>query len=114
MPLVGGKNASLGEMVRHLAGQGVKVPAGFATTSDAYWRFVKANGLRDIISSSLNDLEAGKLTLAEDGASRLFHPIPLKTLVRLIVKCSLSSGSNTVLRAIIPRPGPVRCRQFAF
>jgi pyruvate, water dikinase len=67
--LVGGKNASLGEMVRHLAGQGVKVPAGFATTADAYWRFVEANGLRDIISSALNDLEAGKLTLAEAGAS---------------------------------------------
>jgi pyruvate,water dikinase len=34
--VVGGKNASLGEMVRHLTGQGVKVPAGFATTADAY------------------------------------------------------------------------------
>ncbi len=67
--LVGGKNASLGEMVRHLTGQGVKVPAGFATTADAYWRFVEANGLRDIISGSLNDLEAGRLTLAEAGSS---------------------------------------------
>ncbi len=66
---VGGKNASLGEMVRHLTRHGVKVPAGFATTADAYWRFVAANGLRDIISGSLNDLEGGKLTLAEAGAS---------------------------------------------
>jgi pyruvate,water dikinase len=67
--VVGGKNASLGEMVRHLAGEGVKVPTGFATIADAYWRFVDANGLRDIISSSLNDLETGKLTLAEVGAT---------------------------------------------
>ena len=67
--VVGGKNASLGEMVRHLTGQGVKVPAGFATTADAYWRFVDANELRGIISSTLNDLEAGKITLAEAGSS---------------------------------------------
>jgi pyruvate, water dikinase len=67
--IVGGKNASLGEMVRHLTGQGVKVPAGFATTADAYWGFVDANELRGIISSALNDLEAGKITLAEAGSS---------------------------------------------
>ena len=34
---VGGKNASLGEMVRQLGGRGVRVPPGFATTADAYW-----------------------------------------------------------------------------
>ena len=39
--LVGGKNASLGEMVCHLTNQNVKIPAGFATTADAYWRFVE-------------------------------------------------------------------------
>ncbi|MBS0649590.1 MAG: hypothetical protein JSR93_00365, partial [Verrucomicrobia bacterium] len=37
VPLVGGKNASLGEMLRTLKGKGIKVPEGFATTSDAYW-----------------------------------------------------------------------------
>jgi len=36
IPLVGGKNASLGEMVRELAGKGVKVPEGFAITADEY------------------------------------------------------------------------------
>ena len=63
------KTASLGEMVRHLTGQGVKVPAGFATTADAYWRFVDANELRGIISSALNDLEAGQVTVGEAGSS---------------------------------------------
>jgi pyruvate,water dikinase len=67
--LVGGKNASLGEMVRYLTGHGVKVPAGFATTADAYWRFVEANGLRDVITGLLNDLEASKIPLAEAGMS---------------------------------------------
>ncbi|MDE0853649.1 MAG: hypothetical protein OSA97_04435, partial [Nevskia sp.] len=43
--LVGGKNASLGELIRALGAQGVKVPPGFATTTAAYRRFVEANGL---------------------------------------------------------------------
>lgn len=66
---VGGKNASLGEMVGNLAGEGVKVPAGFATTADAYWRFIDSNGLRAFISSTLADLEARCITLAEAGST---------------------------------------------
>ena len=38
LPAVGGKNASLGEMVSHLSALGVRVPGGFATTADAYRR----------------------------------------------------------------------------
>jgi pyruvate,water dikinase len=37
IPTVGGKNASLGEMYRELASQGVKIPNGFAITAEAYW-----------------------------------------------------------------------------
>jgi pyruvate,water dikinase len=62
---VGGKNASLGEMVRNLGEKSVSVPPGFATTADAYWRFLDSNGLRDIISSALADLASGKASLAE-------------------------------------------------
>ncbi len=53
--LVGGKNASLGEMIRLLTPKGVKVPTGFATTAEAYRYFIKAGGLetqlRDIFAS---------------------------------------------------------------
>ena len=42
VPLVGGKNASLGEMIRELAPQGIKVPNGFATTAEAYWYVLRA------------------------------------------------------------------------
>jgi pyruvate,water dikinase len=69
VPLVGGKNASLGEMVGNLAAKGVAVPPGFATTADAYWRFVDENGLRDGITSALADLDEGKTALAEAGQS---------------------------------------------
>ena len=72
VPRVGGKNASLSEMVGNLAARGVKVPLGlawlgFATTAEVYWRFVDANGLREIIASMLSELGSGKVTLAEAG-----------------------------------------------
>ncbi len=66
---VGGKNASLGEMVRNLDNKGVRVPPGFATTANAYWQYVEANGLRTTIVDSLAALEAGQATLAEIGAT---------------------------------------------
>ena len=64
---VGGKNASLGEMVQNLAARGVRVPPGFATTAAAYWRFVEANGLKDAIAATLSELERGKVALSEAG-----------------------------------------------
>ena len=64
---VGGKNASLGEMVANLGGKGVRVPPGFATTADAYWRYIEANGLKQSITDALGNLAAGKATLAETG-----------------------------------------------
>lgn len=45
VPLVGGKNASLGEMYVNLAPKGVNLPDGFALTTNAYWRFLKTNGI---------------------------------------------------------------------
>ena len=55
--LVGGKNASLGEMISHLSQAGVNVPAGFATTTEAYREFLVANGLVDRINHVLNGLD---------------------------------------------------------
>ncbi|MCC6000916.1 MAG: phosphoenolpyruvate synthase [Pararhodobacter sp.] len=65
---VGGKNASLGEMVCHLGARGVAVPPGFATTSYAYWQFVDAGGLREVVERALAAMHAGKATLADTGA----------------------------------------------
>ena len=41
IPLVGGKNASLGEMIQQLSSKGVRIPSGFATTADAFRYFLK-------------------------------------------------------------------------
>lgn len=64
---VGGKNASLGEMVQTLEPKGIRVPPGFATTAEAYWDYVDANALKDRIRGLLGDLAAGRATLAETG-----------------------------------------------
>ncbi len=55
--LVGGKNASLGEMYSHLTKQGVKIPNGFATTSLAYWHFIEQSGLKEKIKRLLAKID---------------------------------------------------------
>ncbi len=57
VPLVGGKNASLGEMYRALAGQGVKVPNGFSITAEAYRYFLRETGVEKGINEILADLD---------------------------------------------------------
>ncbi len=57
IPLVGGKNASLGEMYQELVPQGVKVPNGFAITADAYWDLLKKGGIMETLQETLNGLD---------------------------------------------------------
>jgi pyruvate, water dikinase len=59
VPSVGGKNASLGEMLRELRSVGVQVPGGFAVTADAYREFLRANGLDAQIYGALAALRPG-------------------------------------------------------
>ncbi|MHA7879453.1 MAG: phosphoenolpyruvate synthase [Saccharospirillum sp.] len=54
---VGGKNASLGEMISNLAQAGVSVPGGFATTAEAYWDFLEFEGLKGRIDDALSQLD---------------------------------------------------------
>lgn len=69
LPLVGGKNCSLGELARSLKQEGIRVPDGFATTAAAYWEYLQYNGLNDKISDLLNQLERGKRSLDLAGAA---------------------------------------------
>ena len=59
---VGGKNASLGEMISQLAEKGVRVPGGFATTAEAYRTFLAHNGLSERISAALAALDVDDVT----------------------------------------------------
>ncbi len=65
---VGGKNASLGEMISNLAGVGVSVPNGFATTADAFNEFLEQSGVNDRIYALLDTLDTNDVkALAEAG-----------------------------------------------
>ena len=73
--IVGGKNASLGEMIGTLKEKSVRVPDGFATTAEAYRQFVQHNDLESQIKSHIKDLEAEKQSLQQVGKTirRLFY-----------------------------------------
>lgn len=73
--IVGGKNASLGEMIQGLREKNVRVPDGFATTADAYWTFIEASGFREDLEDTLGRMEDGDLPLekAGDEIRRMFR-----------------------------------------
>jgi len=62
VPLVGGKNASLGEMYQKLTDQGVRIPNGFATTAEAYRHMLDRAGAWDRLHAELDDLDPDDVT----------------------------------------------------
>jgi pyruvate, water dikinase len=78
IPLVGGKNASLGEMIQQLSPQGVKVPLGFATTAYAYRYFIQKAGLEPQLRELLADLDVNDVNNLQDRGQRA-RELMLKT-----------------------------------
>lgn len=69
VPVVGGKNASLGEMIANLANAGIAVPDGFATTADAFREHLQVSGLDKRINEVLDSLDTNDMdALASSGA----------------------------------------------
>ncbi len=80
IPEVGGKNASLGEMIRELSAEGVQVPGGFATTAAAYRHFIQAGGLQQQLHAILDGLDGhaiAELQAAGAAARALLLGAPL-------------------------------------
>ena len=69
--LVGGKNASLGEMISNLANAGVQVPGGFATTADAFNEFLKTSGVEDKIYQLLDELDVDDVNALAAAGSKI-------------------------------------------
>ena len=68
VPIVGGKNASLGEMYRELAPKGVKIPNGFAISADAYWHVLNSCGIKDKLEELMRGLDKSNvIDLSERG-----------------------------------------------
>lgn len=68
---VGGKNASLGEMINHLSGPGIKVPDGFATTADAFRHFLKQQHLDKTIAARLATLNTNDMLALVDAGNEI-------------------------------------------
>lgn len=66
---VGGKNASLGEMLSQLKMSGIRVPNGFAITAASYWKFLEHNGIKAKIAKELSALKPDMSNLATTGAA---------------------------------------------
>jgi pyruvate,water dikinase len=99
---VGGKNASLGEMIGTLKSAGINVPGGFATTATAYWRFVEANDLQHRIAQAIGTLEKDLSNLAHvGGVIRTLildaeFPQDLEDAIRQAYRDMRASGGGTV------------------
>jgi len=107
---VGGKNASLGEMISELSGAGVKVPGGFATTASAFRDFLKYNKLDQKISETLAQLDPEDVNaLAATGSqvrqSILETPFPA-ALHKAIEKAHSDLGRQDSLVVALPSSAP--------
>lgn len=99
---VGGKNASLGEMISQLQGAGVRVPGGFATTADAYRRFLSHNGLAERIEAELSTLDVEDVMRLTEVGARIREwivatPLPdeIESAIRSNYERLVSEGDGT-------------------
>ncbi len=70
IPLVGGKNASLGEMIRELSKEGIRIPNGFALTANAYWHFLRENNLERRLKGVLSRFNVGSIKSLQETGSK--------------------------------------------
>lgn len=103
---VGGKNASLGEMIATLGGAGISVPDGFAITAQAYWRFLDANGIREPLAACMARLDRAtlsNLTVIADEARALVlkarWPEDLGNEVRGAYRALSEEGASVAVRS---------------
>lgn len=71
VPLVGGKNASIGEMFQELIPAGIKVPNGFAITSDAYWYLLNNGGIKEKIIELLKDVDVTEIDVLKTRSKKI-------------------------------------------
>jgi pyruvate,water dikinase len=104
IPIAGGKNASLGEMLNKLSSRGIRVPGGFAVLVDGYQEFIRQDGLAELIENETDMYRARVQTLNTTGrvlrTAILKSPLPL-ALAREITRayngmCGLDGGPASV------------------
>ncbi len=108
VPVVGGKNASLGEMIQNLTHLGVQVPGGFATTADAYRDFLAKDGLDERIQSILDALDVDDVSALAEAGPRIRgwvmeqpFPAALETAIdAAYAKLTTEAGTDDVSWAV--------------
>ncbi|MBF2072208.1 MAG: phosphoenolpyruvate synthase [Synechococcales cyanobacterium C42_A2020_086] len=121
IPLVGGKNASLGEMIQQLAPKGVNVPTGFATTAYAFRYFVRNAGLDDRLRQLFADLNVNDVNnLRERGrqarAMILHTPFPPElesAIVDAYIKLCERYGSQSRSCEALSGTAQEECRRYS-
>ena len=103
--IVGGKNASLGEMISKLSSLNVAVPGGFATTSAAYRDFLHDNGLFERITDILNDLDVDNIEALTDAGRTIRDwiadvPLPDRLMDDLSRSWEKMSGGKDIAVAV--------------
>ncbi|MDP1603902.1 MAG: phosphoenolpyruvate synthase [Legionella sp.] len=96
---VGGKNASLGEMISHLSTAGVLVPTGFATTADAFREFLAVNGLDKKIYSLLDSLDTENITALTNAGKTIREQI-LNTPFSASFEKAILDAYNALIKTI--------------
>ena len=108
VPVVGGKNASLGEMIENPTHLGVQVPGGFATTADAYRDFLAKDGLDERIQSILDALDVDDVSALAEAGPRIRgwvmeqpFPAALETAIdAAYAKLTTEAGTDDVSWAV--------------
>ena len=101
IPLVGGKNASLGEMFRELGSQGVRVPDGFAVTAEGYRHFMRSTGLDGRIRQILSGLNTADMDNLQQRGSEVRHailgtPLPRDLEEEILAAYAALGGTQTL------------------
>jgi pyruvate,water dikinase len=102
---VGGKNASLGEMISNLSNLGVTVPGGFATTADAYREFLGADSLDERINALLTDLNVDDIDALTSAGAKirawiLETPLPQRLMDDIVVAWDEMSDGKDITVAV--------------
>jgi len=112
--IVGGKNASLGEMYKNLTPQGILIPWGFALTADAYNLFLRENEIEKKISTVLSGLDKKDLRQLADVGHRVrslirgaSFPVDVAAEVRQAYKLMEKNMISTVMLRFVP-PQPLK------
>jgi len=108
LPKVGGKNASLGEMIN----AGIRVPPGFAVTTDSYQQFVTDTGINDEIFRILSEMKVGDIA-SQDAASETIQQIIIEKTLPEEIKAAIESDYEALCETCKVESVPVAVRSSA-